>query len=76
MEKRALTEEQKKAISLSLGHEDVGTTFGAHGYGKMTNDDAIKTIRQMGATLGENKGKVILSEEEMTALKGLLTKIL
>ena len=46
--KANLTEEQKKAVSQNLGHEDVGTTFGSYGYGKIAEDrqaDIIKGIR-------------------------------
>ena len=32
MSKARLTEEEKKAISMNLGHENVGTTFGSYGY--------------------------------------------
>lgn len=39
--KLPLTEEQKKAFSQNLGHEDVGTTFGSYGYGH------IEPVRQI-----------------------------
>lgn len=44
MVKLPLTEEEKKAISQNLGHENVATTFGSYGYGKM---DEIKQIELM-----------------------------
>jgi len=46
--KARLTEEEKKAISQNLGHEDVATTFGSYGYGKLSADrqvDIVKGIR-------------------------------
>jgi len=45
--KLPLTEEQKKAISQSLGHEDVGTTFGSYGYGKIDENRQIEIIREI-----------------------------
>lgn len=43
--KARLTEEEKKAISQNLGHEDVGTTFGSYGYGKLPLDKQIEAVR-------------------------------
>lgn len=42
-----LTEEEKKAISQNLGHEDVGTTFGSYGYGRINDDRQIEIIRNI-----------------------------
>ncbi len=42
-----LTEEQRKAFSQSLGHEDVRTTFGSHGYGKIDEDRQIEVIKNI-----------------------------
>lgn len=42
-----LTEAQKKALSQSLGHENVGTTFGAYGHVQITNDRQIEIIRNI-----------------------------
>jgi integrase len=75
MDKLTLTEEQKKAISLNLGHANVGTTFGAYGYGNMTSDDAIKLVQKLGSALEENQDKLSLSKEEKTALLGLVKRI-
>jgi len=57
-----LTEEQKKAISQSLGHEDVRTTFGSYGYGKIEEDRQIEIIRNIDFD-GANKGQRFMSEE-------------
>lgn len=43
--KTRLTEEEKKAISQNLGHEDVGTTFGSYGYGKISSDRQVDIVR-------------------------------
>lgn len=46
--KARLSEEEKKAISQNLGHEDVSTTFGSYGYGQLPADrqvDVVNSIR-------------------------------
>ncbi len=45
--KLPLTEEQKKAVSQNLGHEDVGTTFGSYGYGKIAEDRQVEIVRSI-----------------------------
>jgi len=50
-----LTEEQRKAFSQSLGHEDVRTTFGSHGYGKIGEDKQIEIIKNIDFE-GQSKG--------------------
>lgn len=45
--KLPLTEEQKKAISQNLGHEDVGTTFGSYGYGKIDENRQMEIIKNL-----------------------------
>jgi len=47
MAKLPLTEEEKKAISQNLGHEDVSTTFGNYGYGKMDESRQIELMRSI-----------------------------
>lgn len=42
-----LTEEEKKAISQNLGHENVGTTFGSYGYGNINEDKQISIVRNI-----------------------------
>lgn len=66
--KTPLTEEQKKAISLSLGHDDVRTTFGSYGYGKIDEDKQIEIIKNIDFD-GQNKErKVDLSDESIERL--------
>jgi integrase/recombinase XerD len=45
--KTRLTEEEKKAISQNLGHEDVGTTFGSYGYGHIAEDRQVDLVRSI-----------------------------
>lgn len=45
--KTRLTEEEKKAVSQNLGHEDVGTTFGSYGYGKISTDRQVELVRSI-----------------------------
>lgn len=47
MSKMRLTEEEKRAISLTLGHENIGTTFGAYGYGSMDVERAVDIVRDL-----------------------------
>lgn len=53
--KTRLTEEEKKAVSQNLGHEDVGTTFGSYGYGKIEEDRQIDIVRNI--KLGDKQGQ-------------------
>ena len=77
LDKLTLTEEQKKAISLNLGHAHVATTFGAYGgYGSMSSDRAIEIVQKLGAAPDENKNKMTLSREEKTVLEAFLKRIL
>ena len=63
--KLSLTEEQKKAISQSLGHEDVRTTFGSYGYGRIDPDKQIEIINNIDFA-GTNQGtKQSMSQEDI-----------
>ena len=53
--KTRLTEEEKKAISQNLGHEDVGTTFGSYGYGKISTDRQTELVRSIRFGLPETE---------------------
>jgi len=74
LSKRRLTEEEKRAISLNLGHENVATTFGAYGYGSMSNEDAVKIVQKLNDTVDDGKGQPPLTAVEKTALKKLLDR--
>jgi integrase/recombinase XerD len=54
--KLPLTEEQKKAFSQNLGHEDVGTTFGNYGYGKIDENKQIEIINKISFNNEGNAG--------------------
>ncbi len=47
MSKTRLTEEEKRAISLNLGHANVGTTFGSYGYGSMDPKKAVDVVKNV-----------------------------
>lgn len=66
--KKKLTEEEKKAISQNFGHENVGTTFGAYGHGKIDEEDQFEIIRKI--NLNENKGTPLTEESLREFLEG------
>ena len=72
--KLPLTEEQKKAISQSLGHEDVGTTFGSYGYAKIEENKQIEIIREIDFEGKKENVKYILSEEDFDYLAERMKK--
>lgn len=73
MSKTRLTEEEKKAVSLNLGHDNVGTTFGSYGYGGMSPLDAVGIVKKI-TTAGQEES-IGISEEEKTALLKLLKRL-
>jgi len=73
LSRRRLTEEEKKAISLGLGHSNIGTTFGSYGYGGMSDKKAVEIVQSLSE--GDNKDKVDLSEEEKAVFKKLASRI-
>jgi len=75
MSKTSLTEEEKRAISLNLGHANVGTTFGSYGYGSMTEEDAVKIVQKL--KISQNSGNnIALSDEERAVLEQVIKRIL
>jgi len=70
MSKTRLTEEEKKAVSLNLGHDNVGTTFGSYGYGGMSPLDAVEIVKKL--TTGSEEENISISQDE----KAILTKLL
>lgn len=75
LSKTRLTEEEKRAISLNLGHANVGTTFGSYGYGSMTEEDAVKIVQKLkNPQFSENNA--IISDEEKAVLERLMSRIL
>lgn len=73
MSKTRLTEEEKKAVSLNLGHDNVGTTFGSYGYGGMSSMDAVNIVKKI--TTANEEENINISPEEKTALLKLLKRL-
>ena len=65
LSKLPLTEEQKKAISQSLGHEDVRTTFSSYGYGKISEDKQAEIIKNIDFEGTYQGVKQSLSQEDI-----------
>lgn len=63
--KLPLTEEQKKAISQNMGHENVGTTFGSYGYGKIEESKQIEIIRDIDFEGRKGKTKYLLGQDDL-----------
>ncbi|MHB8913440.1 MAG: tyrosine-type recombinase/integrase [Minisyncoccota bacterium] len=72
MSKTRLTEEEKRAISLNLGHENVSTTFGSYGYGSMSEVDAVRIVQKLKDYQNGGDGSYPLTETERTVLERLL----
>lgn len=64
MSERGLTEADKRSISLVLGHENIGTTFGVYGYGHISPQDAVKRVREM-RDQNDQALKLTLTDEEL-----------
>ena len=60
-----LTEEEKKAISQNLGHENTGTTFGSYGYGHIEEERQIDIVKNIKLGDKEIEGKFILTKDDM-----------
>ncbi len=71
MSKMRLTEEEKRAISLTLGHENIGTTFGSYGYGSMGVERAVDIVREL-RDFQNSAGTVEIPDEVRTFLKRLI----
>lgn len=76
LSKNRFTEEEKKAVSLNLGHANVGTTFGSYGYGNMSEEDAVKIVQKLTVSQSENSNTIGLSDAEKSLLEGLMKKML
>ena len=68
--KLPLTEEQKKAISQSLGHENTGTTFGSYGYGQIDESRQIEIIQDIDFS-GQNSRKYVIDDAVLRRLTEL-----
>ncbi len=75
LSKKRLTEEEKRAISMNLGHANVGTTFGSYGYGSMNSETAVKIVQKL-KDLQEGTGDTLnLSEQEKAVFEKFLKRI-
>jgi len=63
-----LTEVQQKAISQSVGHEDIRTTFGSYGYGKIDENRQVEIIRGIDFEGQSKETKLSLNEETIEQL--------
>ncbi|MFA5095685.1 MAG: site-specific integrase [Candidatus Paceibacterota bacterium] len=72
--KLPLTEEQKKAFSQNLGHENMGTTFGSYGYGRINDERQIEIIRNINfdGRQGEVKQFIGVDKKEWEELRELI----
>ncbi len=66
--KLPLTEEEKKAISQNLGHENVGTTFGSYGYGKVDEGRQIEIIKNIDFEGRKREVKYAFTKEDLAEL--------
>jgi integrase len=64
-----LTEEEKKAISQNLGHENVGTTFGSYGYYHIPDERSVEIVQNI------NLEKRKLKETDQITLHQMLGKL-
>lgn len=75
LSKQRLTEEEKRAISMNLGHENVGTTFGSYGYGSMNNETAVRIVQKLKDIRESESGGLSFSDEEKALLEKVLRRI-
>lgn len=75
LSKKRLTEEEKRAISMNLGHENVGTTFGSYGYGSMSNESAVKIVQKLKDVQEGASDSLMLSDQERAVLEKVLKRL-
>jgi hypothetical protein len=75
LSKKRLTEEEKRAISMNLGHANVGTTFGSYGYGSMNSETAVKIVQKLKDLQEGGSNTLNLSEQEKAILEKVLKRI-
>jgi len=75
--KLPLTEKEKKALSQNLGHENVGTTFGNYGYGKLDDYEQIDVIRNIdfeNRMENSQNNNINMGDEKLKQLAKLITE--
>ena len=75
MSQTRLTEEEKKAVSLNLGHSNVGTTFGSYGYGSMNEEEAVKIVQKLKSSQKNNQNKLLITAEEKAFLEDIIRRL-
>jgi integrase/recombinase XerD len=75
LSKKRLTEEEKRAISMNLGHENVGTIFGSYGYGSMNSESAVKIVQKLKDIQEGTSDTLMISEQERAILEKMLKRI-
>ena len=75
LSKKRLTEEEKRAISMNLGHENVGTTFGSYGYGSMSNESAVKIVQKLKDIQEGSSDTLTLTDPERAVLEKILKRL-
>ena len=76
LSKKRLTEEEKRAISMNLGHENVGTTFGSYGYGSMNSESAVKIVQKLKDIREGTSDALMLSDEERAVFEKVIKRLL
>ncbi len=74
MSEKGLTEADKRAISLVIGHENIGTTFGSYGYGSLTPQEAVKRVREMKNKKSSNIALTLSDEDLGKALRKVINE--
>lgn len=65
------TEEQKRAISLVLGHQHVGTTFKSYGHSNITPEKAVEVVKKL--NIGKEKiSSQGLGEDKLEAIRKII----
>ena len=76
LSKTRLTEEEKRAISRNLGHENVGTTFGSYGYGAMSDERAVEIVQELKTNQNAaSNGTGPINADDLEVVERLLTQI-
>ncbi len=72
LRKLILTEEQKKAVSLTFGHANVATTFGVYGHGGMEGERAVEIVQGLKSKQDRDQSITNPSEEVRAFLRQFL----
>ena len=74
--KERLTEQEKKAVSVTVGHARVGTTFGSYGNASMSDEEAVNIVKKLKDHLAkEGANGSTFTSEEKAFLEGLAAKM-